>query len=91
MRGLLFITKILQTMANNVSFGSKEPQMVPFNSVTEKSKVEFEQFLQEVSSQPVSPPEKIDCKVFSDGSFYKLKSDIVSILDKLEPVLYSNV
>jgi len=92
LRGLLFITKIIQTMANNVTFGAKESQMAPFNDLIERNKIPFEHFLFQISQNQINfPNKKIEPRTFSDQSFDKLKNEIITLLDKLEPVLYSNV
>uniref|UniRef100_A0A6B2LDI3 Ras-GAP domain-containing protein n=1 Tax=Arcella intermedia TaxID=1963864 RepID=A0A6B2LDI3_9EUKA len=87
-RGLLFITKILQSMANNVLFGSKEPQMICFNEIIERNRTRFNQFLQEISQLVDYTPEKFEPKKMSDNVYDKLRGEFIAVIDKLEPLLY---
>jgi len=87
-RGLLFLIKILQNLANNVTFGAKEKEMYPFNSLMEKNKPRLIQFLEEISLPVMGLNQKP--RPISDESFNNLQQEIISILDKLEPILYTS-
>jgi len=87
-RGLLFITKILQTLASDLVFGVKEVQMIWFNPLIEKNKPRFQNFLSQISEKEEYI--KKEKKIVQDGNFQKLKSEIITILDKLEPILISS-
>jgi len=78
-------------MSNNILFGVKEPQMVPFNALIERNKLRFEQFLHEIAKTGPQPPCKESNKPMTEKAFSKLKSEIVSIIDKIEPTLHSNI
>jgi neurofibromin 1 len=49
-RGLVLLTKIVQNVANGVTFGSKEQYMVPFNNLVEEYVPKLTTFLLEISS-----------------------------------------
>jgi len=85
-RGLLFITKILQNLVNNTSF--KEKEMLYFNSTIEKNKSRLTQFLTE-TSKPMDIPVNLKPKIMSDESYAQLKQEVIDIIDKIEPVLYT--
>eukprot|EP01125_Pyxidicula_operculata_P007296 TRINITY_DN2483_c0_g1_i1.p1 TRINITY_DN2483_c0_g1~~TRINITY_DN2483_c0_g1_i1.p1 ORF type:complete len:897 (+),score=180.27 TRINITY_DN2483_c0_g1_i1:37-2727(+) len=87
-RGLLFITKILQAMSNNVLFGSKEPQMIKFNALIDKNRNRLGKFLAELT-EVVEIPSNLTPKPLSDVAYYALKTEIINILDKIEPILYA--
>ena len=84
-RGLIYITKILQNMSNDVKFGQKELDMVPFNSLMEKNMSRFSSFLTSISSHVVDPP---FVRQGSDNSYVQLRAEVLRYLSKLEPVLY---
>jgi len=48
-RSLILVSKIVQNMANGVSFGPKEPFMVPFNDLIEEKKPLMEKILETLS------------------------------------------
>ena len=48
-RALLFITKVIQNLANNVLFGAKEPYMIVLNDFLNNNIVKVTTFLEEIS------------------------------------------
>jgi hypothetical protein len=44
-RGLLYVTKLIQNLSNNVTFGSKEQFMVQFNGFIETNQKRVSEFL----------------------------------------------
>lgn len=48
-RGLLLIAKIIQNLANNVLFGTKEPYMFPLNSFLVQNIHSVTGFLRDIS------------------------------------------
>lgn len=48
-RGLLLIAKIIQNLANNVLFGTKEPYMFPLNGFLVQNISVVTSFLREIS------------------------------------------
>ena len=50
-RQLILITKVLQNLANGVTFGEKEPHMVPLNDVIDSNKNQLRTFVDRVSTQ----------------------------------------
>lgn len=87
-RGLLFITKMLQTLASDVLFGVKEVQMLWFNPIIEKNRARFKLFLDQITEEQV--PAMITHKKMSESNYQKLRSEIITILDKLEPILVAS-
>ncbi|PNY29463.1 Pentafunctional AROM polypeptide [Tolypocladium capitatum] len=57
-RGLLLIAKIIQNLANNVLFGTKEPYMFPLNPFLVQNIKLVTEFLREISV----PPERWECR-----------------------------
>lgn len=51
-RGLLLITKVIQNLANNVTFGNKEPHMKVLNTFLRGNITEITKYLSDVAVSP---------------------------------------
>lgn len=56
-RGLLLITKVIQNLANNVTFGNKEPHMKVLNEFLRGNIQQITKFLSDVAVSPPRPAE----------------------------------
>ncbi|RGB37714.1 hypothetical protein C1646_638789 [Rhizophagus diaphanus] len=55
-RALLFVTKVVQNLANDVIFGGKEPHIMNMNSFLKEHIHQMKAFLEEISRLPYSTP-----------------------------------
>eukprot|EP01125_Pyxidicula_operculata_P005007 TRINITY_DN1846_c0_g2_i1.p1 TRINITY_DN1846_c0_g2~~TRINITY_DN1846_c0_g2_i1.p1 ORF type:complete len:1328 (-),score=429.30 TRINITY_DN1846_c0_g2_i1:178-4161(-) len=94
-RGLLLITKLLQTLSNNVFIGSKEQEMKAFNTLLYNNRDKYSAFVEQISAykhhEPPPPPSTQSSSTMSQKSYELLKDIIISISDKLEPILYTAI
>jgi hypothetical protein len=67
-RGLMLVAKTLQTMANQLRFGDKEPYMKPMNQFIEDNQLHLENYLRALTQKPP----KLQAQVLFFSSF-KLK------------------
>ncbi|TPX30663.1 hypothetical protein SmJEL517_g05805 [Synchytrium microbalum] len=88
-RGLLLITKVIQNLANNVLFGSKETYMLSMNELLKENVTRVHTFLKDIAnvagypapeSLPVSP---IGARLH-ENDVYRLHRHLVLNQDRLE-------
>lgn len=89
-RGLLLIAKIIQNLANNVLFGSKENYMFPLNDFLTKHIYRITTFLREISVPPTSmDPPKVPTESFDFGSCVALHRFLYDHWDQVRQRLIS--
>lgn len=86
-RGLLFATKIIQNLANNVLFGPKELYMVPLNDFLTGNFYRVTSFLRDISNPSVIYEDKTDLDDDIDVSMPMGDDDYIV----LHKVLYNGV
>lgn len=67
-RGLLLIAKVIQNLANNVLFGTKEPYMFPLNDFLTQNIFKVTTFLREISVEPDRLDSPVSGESFDFGS-----------------------
>ncbi|KAH6603383.1 hypothetical protein Trco_008158 [Trichoderma cornu-damae] len=88
-RGLLLIAKIIQNLANNVLFGTKEPYMFPLNFFLVKNIHVVMVFLREISIPPSQMEINVNKKAIDFGSCVALHRFLYDHWDHLQQILVS--
>ncbi|RFU78283.1 neurofibromin 1, partial [Trichoderma arundinaceum] len=88
-RGLLLIAKIIQNLANNVLFGTKEPYMFPLNLFLVQNIHVVMAFLREISIPPSQMEISINKKAIDFGSCVALHRFLYDHWDHLQQILVS--
>ncbi|KAJ3414836.1 Neurofibromin 1 [Chytridiales sp. JEL 0842] len=91
-RGLVLATKVIQNLANNVLFGSKEAYMVDLNDLLKKNIGRVHGFLKSISEQevvdttPITQPsaEKTSKAAISEYDLLRLHRVLALNIDKME-------
>ncbi|KAL6810242.1 hypothetical protein V8C40DRAFT_258827 [Trichoderma camerunense] len=88
-RGLLLIAKIIQNLANNVLFGTKEPYMFPLNLFLVQNIHVVMGFLREISIPPSQLEISSNKKAIDFGSCVALHRFLYDHWDHLQQILVS--
>lgn len=88
-RGLLLIAKIIQNLANNVLFGTKEPYMFPLNQFLVENISVAVSFLHEISIPPDDLPTSVSRETFDFGSCVSFHRFLYDHWDHLQQTLTS--
>ncbi|KAL6887139.1 hypothetical protein GGI43DRAFT_426134 [Trichoderma evansii] len=88
-RGLLLIAKIIQNLANNVLFGTKEPYMFPLNLFLVQNIHVVIGFLREISIPPSQMEITVNKKAIDFGSCVVLHRFLYDHWDHLRQILVS--
>jgi neurofibromin 1 len=91
-RGLLLVSKIIQNLANNVVFGSKESYLISFNDLLKSKRVDLDTFLDGIVTMDVSSFEEIvlDQEPLARGRLHKILANSFEKIEKLTNSVNAN-